>query len=239
MVKRTLVIVDNSYGRGRFTAMLIVFTKRIVKELSSTQRTVDLDVRVVQSIESLMILSKECTFVCGVILSGSDSNISEHKTNLSEHDMNHYALSRMNVPVFGICYGMHVLAKYHGVTVKRLEQPLLGYVCNVIVRPNSNDSILHGVRERFACFHSHGDFVTVDPKNSEWNIEVCSITHCPVDVSPLSGIRTDTIVTALEYDVDGAPYHAGVQFHVEASGKTGETVMKNFISRCVPSRTWK
>lgn len=148
----------------------------------------------------------------GIIFSGGPSSIYDQEAPRVDP-----AIYDLNIPILGICYGLHLLVeKYNG----QVEHTGHGeYGLARIVR-KSDSRILEGVPDSSQVWMSHGDQVTELP--DDWTVYAES---------------SNGIIAALGNERTG---HYATQFHPEVSHTThGEKIISNFlfrIARCNP--TW-
>ncbi|MDP3899787.1 MAG: glutamine-hydrolyzing GMP synthase, partial [bacterium] len=151
----------------------------------------------------------------GIILSGSNSSV--HDTNAPQPPEN---LFYHNVPVLGICYGMHWLAKKFGGTVETItDQSGFGVeevVCN---HRNRLFSQLSGAQ---TVITSHGDSVTEIPSGFE---------ECAYSLPS----ETCAGIIAVKRPI------WGVQFHPEVPDTPrGKIILSNFVYNiCGGAKDWK
>jgi len=118
------------------------------------------------------------------------------------------------IPVFGICYGMQIMAIQMGGTVKRMNKPELE--CKQF-NFNENPSPL------FQDFTDAGAPV--------WMLHTCKVTAVPAGFT-ITGSTEDTEIGAMEDEEQGL---YAVQFHPEHKGKdpasqAGHAMIWNFLT---------
>lgn len=148
----------------------------------------------------------------GIIFSGGPNSVFD-KNSLDCSPL----LYELGVPILGVCYGMQLIARYFGGTVKPGIHGEYGKQ-TLLIREAS--PIFQNVSKGTQVWMSHGDSVDVLPEN--FVIDAWTST-CPV---------------AAFSSKDG--YFLGVQFHPEVSHSIeGNTILKNFvIDVCGSSMTW-
>jgi len=120
-----------------------------------------------------------------------------------------------NLPMLGICYGMHLLAHHHGGVVTRAQ-----------IREDGRASLtrqkgllFHGLPEEILVWMSHGDAVSQTPPG--WETQA-STAECPI---------------AAVASPDGKRY--GVQFHPEVvHTEYGREILDRFLQVAGIARTW-
>jgi len=149
---------------------------------------------------------------CGIILSGGPANVDEHDSPRLEAD-----IFSIGVPILGICYGMHLIAKMKGAEVSRSVDREYGHT---IISADTGNRIFNGTPEKQRVWMSHGVRVKTVPDNYEVFL---SSRDCEI-----AGI----------YDRDNNVY--GIQFHPEVHHtEYGEEILKNFLfSICGCSGEW-
>jgi GMP synthase (glutamine-hydrolysing) len=118
----------------------------------------------------------------------------------------HPHLFTMNIPILGICYGMHIIANYFGGTVVSTDTREDG-VTNVKLL--TNNALFRGLPSNQQVLLTHGDTVTVMPPNFK--------------IIGESGHS----ITAIEHKTE---HIYAVQFHPEVDLTCyGEHMLKNFL----------
>ncbi|MDM8549622.1 glutamine-hydrolyzing GMP synthase [Desulfobacterales bacterium HSG2] len=148
----------------------------------------------------------------GIILSGGPSSIYEEGSPKIDK-----AIFDLEIPVLGICYGMHFMVNALGGTVKGAGKREYGFAELVI---DQAEGLFKGVDKRTTCWMSHGDSAEKLPAGFE-NIGSTENTEA------------------------GAIFHRekkfyGVQFHPEVEHTSeGRTMLRNFLSDiCGCEQTW-
>jgi GMP synthase (glutamine-hydrolysing) len=91
----------------------------------------------------------------GIVLSGGPRNVSEAE----EQGFDKRILS-LNVPILGICYGLHLIAHYNGGEVRKLETREDGPATINVIDPRC---LCQGLPQQQIVWMSHGDSVTTLP----------------------------------------------------------------------------
>lgn len=148
----------------------------------------------------------------GIVLSGGPSSVSDPNAPPFPEDV----LS-LNVPVFGICYGMQLLAKRFGGQLTRSETREYG---KRSIASQNESELLAGVPDGSVVWMSHGDSVDTAPADF---IVTASTTSLPI--------------SAIE---NPSRKLYGVQFHPEvAHTEKGMLVLENFVRRiCGAKSRW-
>ncbi len=139
---------------------------------------------------------------------------------LKERDLDKLIVS-LQQPVLGICLGMQLLCSYS----EENSTACLGVFDNVIVKrfnPANQEKVpqigwnniyhlktglFKGIAENSYCYFVHGYYAGANP---------CSIATTEYTLPYSSAMQKDNFY--------------GVQFHPEKSAKTGEQILKNFLS---------
>lgn len=152
----------------------------------------------------------------GIILSGGPLSVYDKKTKntlIINKD-----LFKLDIPIFGICYGMQIISHIFGGKVEKSKIKEYGKSHLII---DFYSKIFHGVQNKSIVWMSHFDEVTKIPK------EFLIIGHT-------------------EYCAVAALIHKkkdiyAVQFHPEVRNtEFGETILKNFvINICKCQQNWR
>ncbi len=148
----------------------------------------------------------------GIILSGGPASIyEENAPRLPSFLLNG------NLPILGICYGLHLLTQAFGGQVKRGPKREYG---RAMLKIKRGSRLLNGIREGSLVWMSHGDRLTSLPPGFE---ATGSTSNAPY-----------AVIEARERKV------YGVQFHPEvAHTEQGRRILKNFLySICGCSGGW-
>ena len=136
-----------------------------------------------------------------IILSGGPSSVYEEGAPHPER-----AVIEMGVPVFGICYGVQLMAHFLGGEVKPSDRREYGQA-DLEAKPGSH--LFVGLPSPMKVWMSHGDYVSRPP-------EGFAVTA-----------STDAAIGAVE---DATRRLYGVQFHPEvAHTPQGKAILKNFL----------
>ena len=119
-------------------------------------------------------------------------------------------------PILGICLGHQIIASYVGEKISRVKSPHHGSVKEVFFDPDSE--LFKGITIplNVATYNS------LSVKKEDWkNSEVTVIAW-----------SKEGDVEAIERNISGKPYFAGIQFHPESFlSEQSVQIMKNFILR--------
>lgn len=146
----------------------------------------------------------------GVILSGGPNSVyDEGAPGLPD------GLLESGLPIFGICYGMGLVARALGGNV--LASPVREY--GKALLSGYRGDLFHGVEGEFVAWMSHGDSVMGLPEGFQ-----------------VTASTPDTEIAAMEQPSRGIYC---VQFHPEVQHTPkGLTLLENFIGRCGIPRDW-
>ncbi|HUE77326.1 MAG TPA: glutamine-hydrolyzing GMP synthase [Longimicrobiales bacterium] len=149
----------------------------------------------------------------GVILSGGPASV--YDDDVPDLDP---SILQLGVPVFGICYGMQLLAKLDGAAVEGGKREYGRAEMDIV----DDDELFAGFEpgEHMTVWMSHGDHVTTPPPGYDVLATTPSL--------PVAAFR----------NADRRAY--GVQFHPEvAHTPRGDEVISNFVFRiCACEPTW-
>ncbi len=147
----------------------------------------------------------------GIIFSGSPKSVTDESMTSVKFD-----ISKLNVPLLGICYGHQLIARLFG---GKIESHQFREYGNVDILLFENANLFKGLEENQTVWMSHGDSVVQLPENFE-----------------VTASSTSTPVCAFQ-DISRKIF--GVQFHPEVSHtKNGQKVIENFISLCGIGAEW-
>jgi GMP synthase-like glutamine amidotransferase len=144
----------------------------------------------------------------GIILSGGDVHVYEPE-ELATVRVDPQVIELATVPVLGICLGHQLIAHHFGAPIQPLLRPVDREELMEIVRP---DALFSGLSERFLARVAHDDAVVglAGP--------LVRLARSPI--GDYEAIRhRDQLVY-------------GLQFHPEASGAAGLTLLQNFVGLC-------
>lgn len=143
------------------------------------------------------------------IISGSEKYVSQNQFEKHLFDF----LKRTDLPIIGICYGHQLIARVYGANVKEGRYIKREYDKNPeIIEVLKKDEIFSELPKFFPADESHKDYV-IETEEFRENFEIlASSESCPIEVIKHK--------KKLIY---------GFQFHIERSGKEGETIAKNFF----------
>ncbi len=151
--------------------------------------------------------------LCGVILSGGPASVYEAGAPAVPGGM-----VELGVPVLGICYGMHWMARELGGEVTPATKREYGHASVAIAR---SAELFEGIDGHTAVWMSHGDQVTTLPP----------------------GFRSYADTETCEHAAMGDPERGlfGVQFHPEVSHSArGREMLENFVlGVCGHAGDWK
>ena len=139
----------------------------------------------------------------GIILSGGPASI--YGKNSPKIDKGVFDL---NIPVLGICYGMHFMVDALGGEVKRAKKREYGFAQLNI---KSDKDIFNGIGSPTQCWMSHGDSIEKLPKGFT-----------------ITGSTGNTKFAAIKNEKKG--FYA-LQFHPEVNHTSkGKVMLKNFLT---------
>ena len=148
-----------------------------------------------------------------IILSGGPSSV--YEKNAPSYDKE---ILDLDLPILGICYGLHILAQHHGGCVESTGKGEYGFA-NISVKGSSQ--LLNSVSNNSQVWMSHMDRVTKIPDG--WSVIAESSNNVAAAIASVDSKRLAT------------------QFHPEVSHtKYGHQILKNFlfdISNCEPGWT--
>jgi len=149
--------------------------------------------------------------VWGVILSGGPNSVYEEKIKFDQK------ILKLEIPILGICYGLHLINYLLGGKVKQGSVREYG-LATLTVR--KKDDLLAGWQKREVVWMSHGDLITKLPK----------------DFTVLAGTK-DCPVACLAHS---SRKLYGVQFHPEVvHTEHGLALLKNFVFNiCQAKKEW-
>ncbi|WP_185857460.1 glutamine-hydrolyzing GMP synthase [Blattabacterium cuenoti] len=150
----------------------------------------------------------------GLILSGGPFSIYEKGSPLISKN-----IFQLNIPIFGICYGMQLISFLFGGEIKKSKHKEYGKSDLIIDHPNN--SLFYGIPDKSIVWMSHFDEVKNIPK--EFKV-IGHTSSC--DIAAFSHINKDIYA---------------VQFHPEVKNtEYGIYMLKNFVFHiCKCSSNWK
>lgn len=147
-----------------------------------------------------------------IILSGGPASV--YADNAPQFDRE---IFKLDIPIFGICYGFQVMAQALGGEVTQTGKSEFGRTALTA----TNSKLFEGAPHSQLVWMSHGDAVTKTPEN----FKVCATT-------------SDTPVAAFENE---SGRFAGVQYHPEViHTEFGQALLHNWlinIAKCQPNWT--
>jgi len=153
----------------------------------------------------------------GIILSGGPSSVYEENSPQLTKDFFQHIITE-NIPVLGICYGLHLIIHQLGGKIKPFVHKEYGKTELEIIKPGK---LLESLDQREIVWMSHGD----------------QIENMPKGFKILA--RTNTCPIAAYANEEFGLY--GVQFHPEVNHTPkGMMILENFISKIVQAKKqWK
>ncbi len=146
-----------------------------------------------------------------IIFSGGPSSVySKNAPSFDSRILNH------EIPILGICYGLHLLVQRSGGNVEASEEGEYGFA---EVNVKISDTIFKDTPSPLKVWMSHGDRVTKIPLN--WNVLAYSSNNV---IAALSNSNNTRFATQFHPEV----YHTNM----------GNIILRNFlynISGCIPS----
>ncbi|MGB5986362.1 MAG: glutamine-hydrolyzing GMP synthase [Desulfobacterales bacterium] len=148
----------------------------------------------------------------GIILSGGPASIYEPESPKIDP-----AIFKLDIPILGICYGMHYMVDALGGEVSQAAKREYGFASLKIKTP---ELIFKGITAQSQCWMSHGDSVTRLPRGFK-----------------ILGTTDNTPRAAVFHP---AKRFFGLQFHPEVQHtKQGKRMIANFLfAVCGCRRTW-
>ncbi|ODS40508.1 MAG: GMP synthase [Candidatus Altiarchaeales archaeon WOR_SM1_79] len=143
----------------------------------------------------------------GIILSGGPYSV---HMGASEIGNCYEILSRVEVPILGICLGHQIIAKFFGGEVERGER---AEYAQVSIRIEKEDDLFRGMGNELLVWESHKDEVTRMPEDFERLAysEICEFEAIKHKEKPIYG----------------------VQFHPEVyHTQHGSDILRNFLEVC-------
>ena len=147
----------------------------------------------------------------GIIFSGSPKSVTDESITSVKFD-----ISKLNVPLLGICYGHQLIARLYGGKIESHQ-----------FREYGNVDIL--------LFQNTGLFAGLDPNQTVWMSHGDSVVQLPDNFEVIAS-SSSTPVCAFQ---DASRNIYGVQFHPEVSHtKHGQQILENFINICDIKAEW-
>lgn len=158
-----------------------------------------------EDINKLIIGNKNVNLK-GIILSGGPASVLEKNSpSLSEENLNF--IKEKNIPVLGICYGFHLMAKYFGGIIHKAKHREYGHT-NIKITKKSE--LFDNIKNDLKVWMSHGD----------------SINILPEDFTVTSKSK-NRIISSYENKKLGV---YGLQFHPEVHHTDyGKNILNNFL----------
>lgn len=175
-------------------------------ELENALARLEIEYDLVPAYESLA--ADALASFSGVILTGGDVHVGE-PDELAAVALDEQVLALADTPVLGICLGHQLIAHHYGATIEALPSPVDGQEHVEIV---GNDALFAGLSHHLEVRVAHDDAVTT--------LTAPLIRLARSTVGEYEAIRHQT---RLLY---------GIQFHPEASGEPGMTILRNFARLC-------
>lgn len=149
----------------------------------------------------------------GIIISGGPCSVYEQGAPQCDP-----AIFDLNIPILGICYGIHQVTQHLGGDVRGADSREFGHATMEIV---SDNVLFDGVNRQTRVWMSHGDQISQVPPQ----FEVIA--------------KTDTCPAAAIGHVEKSIF--GVQFHPEVThSDEGAAILGNFLTKvCGCSGSWK
>ena len=157
---------------------------------------------------------KEIDEIFGIILSGGPNSVYKSKDHLVVK-----SLLNLNLPVLGICYGMHILIKTLGGKVEKANYREYG---KADIKLNKNSILFKNINSKNSSINvwmSHGD----------------SVTKLPKDVNVIASNKsTPVIAFSLKKNI------FGLQFHPEVTHTDqGKKMIHNYLYEvCETKKLW-
>ena len=142
----------------------------------------------------------------GIILSGGPASVlGKDSPSLTKENLEF--IKTKGVPVLGLCYGFHLIAKFFGGEIHRAKHREYGHT---FIKVTNNSELFKGINKNLKVWMSHGD----------------SINKLPKDFSVTSKSKNG-IISSYENRKLGL---YGLQFHPEVHHTDyGKNILNNFI----------
>ncbi len=149
--------------------------------------------------------------VKGIILSGGPASVYEKGS--PSFDLN---IFKINIPVLGICYGMHIVASQFSGRVQGSKNREYG---KTELHVDNRHPLFKGLNRQETVWMSHGDTIIKMPVDF---MSICSSKNC--DYAGIAHTSKDVFA---------------IQFHPEVRHTIhGVKILANFISLCKCRNTW-
>ncbi len=151
----------------------------------------------------------------GIIISGGPSSIYDEESPGIDK-----GILDLGVPILGICYGHHLIAKYSGGVVKRNKKKEYGVTDFSLIENGKKSKLFAGLPEKQKIWMNHGDNVESMP-----------------DGFTITGSTYNSHIAAFENENKNI---YGVQFHIEVTHtEKGMDILKNFVFNiCGAEKDW-
>ena len=148
----------------------------------------------------------------GIILSGGPASIYEKNSPKADA-----GIFNLNIPVLGICYGMHFMIKSLGGEVEGTNKREYG---PANLKITGQEDVFHGVKDKTPCWMSHGD----------------SVSRFPDGFNIIASTENTRISAVANNDKK----FYGLQFHPEVvHTPEGKKMLGNFLFNiCKCKKTW-
>lgn len=161
----------------------------------------------------------------GIILSGGPSSVLEKDAPMIDK-----SIFKMGVPVVGICYGLHLIAKLFGGKVEKSHNREYGRAIFRI--KNSNTPLLKNVKNGSIVWMSHGDTLVDLPKDFVVSADTDEGVVCAIENKKQN-------IFALQFHPEVAHTEEGkiflFNFIFDICGAEKNWSMENFIEREIKS----
>jgi len=200
--------MDNLYKRG---IVIIDFGSQYTQLIARRIRENNVYSEILHSRTKLKdIIKRKPT---GIILSGGPRSVND--TEFQSFDK---TILSIELPIMGICYGLHILTHYHGGIIETTGKGEYGFS---MIEVKNNNVFLEGISSPSKVWMSHGDNVKQIPNG--WQVLANSSNDIIAAISNKDQTRVAT------------------QFHPEVHHTNeGNTIIENFlfkIAKCIPNWT--
>lgn len=108
-----------------------------------------------------VISQKENINLKGVIFSGGPASVlGKDSPSLSEENLNF--IKKNKIPVLGLCYGFHLIAKYFGGVIHKARHREYGHT---LINVLKKSVLFNGINKELKVWMSHGDSIYYLPEN--------------------------------------------------------------------------